>query len=148
MDFGQKFKTNWYRCSKTHIVTRQEFTENLLDTCIMILEEREQTKKVHLEKLKGNHAKESFTILKKASRYLAFTIVTCDFFAMQKQYAQSEINATMNSYLRDSTWTATYENGEDFDFKITDVVHRNFPSYYLEQLDLHLNKTGLNYLIG
>jgi hypothetical protein len=55
--------------------TKQEFIENLQTVTSQILFEREESKIKRLNALKGEHAEESFKILKNGVKYLCFLIL-------------------------------------------------------------------------
>ena len=55
--------------------TKQEFIENLQIVTSQILFEREEAKIKRLNALKGEHAEESFKILKSGIKYLSFLIL-------------------------------------------------------------------------
>ena len=55
--------------------TKQEFIENLQTVTTEILFEREEAKIKRLNALKGEHAEESFKILKNGFKYLCFLLV-------------------------------------------------------------------------
>ena len=55
--------------------TKQEFIENLQTVTTEILFEREEAKIKRLNALKGEHAEESFKILKSGFKYLCFLLL-------------------------------------------------------------------------
>ena len=75
----QNMKNNWATLRAKKIVTKEEFFNEITQTCIELIDKRKDTIKQRLGRLTGEDAEESFKILKQGFKYIIFLTISVIF---------------------------------------------------------------------